>query len=206
MACVAQGSGTGGIANWVSEWLPLLLNVFLAVAMLKAQEDAEEAMMEIADKSLSAAEELFAAHMEILGFESSVYAFANSQPLYTPCDRSVHALGRVKRNTAAMNAAIAGTSRFDCGERKRIAYDAIADTIISIAAEKEQIYEFERTIEDAYIDNHYKAIVNTATARLPNFSDAFNSSAAIWGEQLLSASAGARGSLASTTYYLGRIF
>ena len=207
MACTPQTGGGGVFGNFVSEWLPLLLNVFLAVQMLKLQEEMEEKMDAIAKKSLCAAESLFDHHFELLDFSEEVYNFSNTQPLYRPCDRSVHAISGLKQVTSLTNRAMGGTSRYDCGNRRQIAYDSVSTALLATAGEQESSHQFELNVSDSYLENHYNSIVSVATGRQPaNIASAFNGSASIWGEQFVAASTQTTGAIASVGHYLKRVF
>ena len=208
LATLVFGPAVGALfTEFVSEWLPLLLNVLLAVKMLEAQEEAEREMNKIAKKSLCAAEEQFDAYMLLRGFDSKVYEALNNQPTYEKVDRSIHAIQALKQYTSIAKKAMAKTSRFDCGNRRQIAYDATAASLLGTASEREAIAQFEFAIEDSYVENYYDSIVSASTQNHPSsLSGAFNSSSAIWGEQFNNANTQAVGAIASTSYYLGRIF
>ena len=132
MACVPTGGSTSIFGSFISEWLPLVINLWLAYQMLDAQETAETAMMEIADDAIESAEELFKAYMELRGLDAGVYAFLNSQPLYTPCNVSNHSIQALRQASEGASRAIGSTSRFDCSDRSKIANDAAAMAIIGL--------------------------------------------------------------------------
>jgi len=202
------GAGAGALlSSFISEWLPLLLNVILAVKMLEEQEEQEAKMKAIADISLEAAEELFAAYMALRGNDAAVYSFANSQPLYNIQDHSIFAIAGLKKATAFHKKAASQTSRYHCGERQHIANEALSMAILEVGAERELSHQFEMSIEDSHIENHYDAIASSASVNVPHLlSGAFESSAAIWGQQAQASRENANGAMAGVGYYLGRIF
>jgi hypothetical protein len=214
MSCQTNAGGSipglpswaSGISVFLSEWLPLIINLWLMYEMLDAQEEAESAMEEIAKKSLSAAEQLFDAQMEFRKQDQTVYDYANTQPLYSSCNRDAHAITAKLGITAAINKACATTSRFDCGTRQLIIRDAMKALIVGTESERQSIRQFETDLEDQYLQQHYDSLVSVVSANEPNYlTGAFASSAALWGIQEQSARVQATGAMAGVGYFGGRV-
>jgi hypothetical protein len=215
MACVDQSSGginlpggftiPAGIGGFLTEWLPLILNVWLAYEMLDAAEEAESEMEKIAQVSLDASEELFEAYMELRDKDQAVYNFMNNQPLYTACNRDKHAIQAARQATQFLNETMGKVSRFDCGAKQGAVRAAQRAFIIGSMNEAETIRQRELTLEDQYLENHIDSITSAAYGQSPNqLSQAFGSAAALWGAQYQNANAEAAGSLAGVGYFGGR--
>ena len=214
MACQTNSGGSiPGMPGWfssisvfLSEWLPLIINLWLMYEMLEAQEEAESAMEEIAKKSISAAEQLFDAQMEFRNQDQAVYDYANSQPLYEACNRDKHAIAAKIAVGAALNNSLSRTSRFDCGTRAEAIRAASRAMVISTEAERQSVRQFETDLEDQYLQHHYDSIMSVVGASEPNYiSGAFASSAAIWGAQNQAAQTQATGAMAGVGYFGGRV-
>lgn len=209
MACVSPtGSISAGpftLSTFLSQWLPLILNVWIAYEMLEESEDAEEALEKIGKKSLDAAECLFDKYMELREKDCEVIEEANSQPFYKPRDLSRHAIQGARQATDFLKMAMGSTSRFDCGTRQQAIRAAQKSMILSSMQEQEQQWQQEFQMEDAYYEAHFDSRVSIS---LPNstgaLSQAFGSSSALWGVQLNSSNIQAAGALQSVSYLGGQ--
>lgn len=212
MACTTGNNSSGitlpggftlpGVGGFLTEWLPLILNVWLTYEMLEAQEEAEEAMEAIAETSLDASEDLFDKFMDMRDRDQEVYDFQNTQPLYKACNRDKHAIQASREATRFVNEAMMRTSRFDCGTKQKAVRAAQRAMILGTLSEQETMRQYELNVEDQYLESHYNAIVTAASGNQPNqVSQSFNNAAALWQIQNQSATTNAAGSVASVGYF-----
>ena len=193
-----------GIDGFVSEWMPLIINTWIAFEMLDAQEDAEAELEAIAQTSLDASEDLFNNYMDFREKDQEVYDFQNTQPLYTACNRDKHAIQAARQSTDFIKATMNSVSRFDCGAKQKAIRAAQRNFILATMNEKEQMAQYELSIEDQYLENHYDAIISAASGRGPSsISRSFNSSASLWEIQYNAASSELAGNVASIGYFGG---
>ena len=204
MACGDIQGASFTFGSFVSEWLPLILNLWLLYEMLDAQEEAEDSLEKIANKSLEAAEELFEKYMELRGYDAEVYAFANSQPTYEACNRDKHAIQANRAATRFLNETLSGTSRFDCGARERAIRAASRAYVLGGMSEMEEADQFENSIEDIYVENQYLATVGASYVSANNhLAGGFGSAAALLTVQNEAYSNQAAGASASVGYFGG---
>lgn len=202
MACEVEGGSAGPFGVILSDWIGFFLNAWLAYEMLEAQEESEEQMEKIANVSLDAAEELFAAHMELRGRDPSVYKFMNNQPRYSQEDRDENSIQSKIAATRFIKSQIGNTSRYECGARKRIIRQALDVFVTGTESEREGIRQFEISVEDAYTEGFYESIVSSALDNPPaNLAGSLGSAGALWAIESESQQKNAAGALAGLSYF-----
>lgn len=211
MACVSPTGGiTAGpftIGTFMSQWLPLILNAWLAYEYMQEAEEAEDELEKIGKKSLDAAECLFDAYMQLRDKDCEVIDFANDQPLYRPCDRSVHAIQAARQSTDFLKTVMGSTSRFDCGTRQQGIRAAQRAFILGSMQEQEEQWQYEYLLEDSYYEAYYDSIASVSlTANTSGLSSAFGGSAGIWDAQLQSANIQTAGALQGVGYFGGSAY
>lgn len=210
MACTVNPDDSdilGLFGGVVSDWIGLFINAYFAYKMLEAQKEAEAELENIAKMTMSSAEELAAAYMQLRAYDQRVYDFMWSQPTYTPCNRDMHAIQSKRQATDFIRKAMGSVSRFDCGTKRRALVTAARTFITGTMSEQETQDHFEKELEDAYLENRYDAIVSIAIGAPPNtLAGAFGASAAIWAQQYQNASMQASGAVAGVGYFASSAF
>lgn len=151
-----------------------LWSLYLYRKTTEAQKQMRTEMEALADLSLGAAEELFAAYMTLRAKDGQTYAFVCNQPFYSRCDGVMwHGTidGKLKPSRE-IEAGMKRIDRYSCSKKIKLLNVHLQDFIEDGAAAAVAPLNQEYLIEDMYYDEHYQAIVDSAAESHIRFTGA----------------------------------